>query len=153
MQPEKICRLQSTNLHGVRSAKRTDLCFAICRFIQVVFIASCTISFSVSNSFWYFLHERQTDFYQYSLPTSLQKPNMVERAACPPPPSPSLSISLSRPQSLSLFFISLSLSLSISFLRPDQLRLDSWLQLWLRRHYWIELYSVAVPNGPHSPST
>ena len=32
----KICRLQSTNQEGFRSAH--DLCFAICRFSQVVFI-------------------------------------------------------------------------------------------------------------------
>ena len=33
--PEKIYRSQSTNLEGVRSVYRTDLCFAICRFCQV----------------------------------------------------------------------------------------------------------------------
>ena len=36
--PEKICRSKSTNQEGVRSAHRTDLCFSICRFSQVVFI-------------------------------------------------------------------------------------------------------------------
>ena len=35
---EKICRSKSTNQEGVRSAHRTDLCFSICRFSQVVFI-------------------------------------------------------------------------------------------------------------------
>ena len=54
---ENICRSQCTNQEGVRFAHRTDLCFAICRFSQVVFFfsqaASCTISFSISNSFWF----------------------------------------------------------------------------------------------------
>ena len=36
--PEKICRSKSTNQEGVRSAHRTDLCFSINRFSQVVFI-------------------------------------------------------------------------------------------------------------------
>ena len=36
--PEKICRSKSTNQEGVHSAHRTDLCFSICRFSQVVFI-------------------------------------------------------------------------------------------------------------------
>ena len=36
--PEKICRSQITNQEGVRFAHRTDLCFSICRFSQVVFI-------------------------------------------------------------------------------------------------------------------
>ena len=35
---EKICRSQSTNQEGIRSAQRTDLCFAICRFSTVRFI-------------------------------------------------------------------------------------------------------------------
>ena len=34
----KICRSQSTNQQGIHSAHRTDLCFAIFRFSQVVFI-------------------------------------------------------------------------------------------------------------------
>ena len=33
-----VCRSKSTNQEGVRSAHRTDLCFSICRFSQVVFI-------------------------------------------------------------------------------------------------------------------
>ena len=36
--PQKICRSKSTNQEGVRSAHRSDLCFSICRFSQVVFI-------------------------------------------------------------------------------------------------------------------
>ena len=35
---KKIRRSKSTNLEGVRSAHRTDLCFSICRLSQVVFI-------------------------------------------------------------------------------------------------------------------
>ena len=34
----EICRSKSTNQDGIRSAHRTDLCFSICRFSQVVFI-------------------------------------------------------------------------------------------------------------------
>ena len=51
-------QIENTNQEGVRSAHRTDLCFLICRFSQVVFIpraTSRTISFSISNSFWYYL--------------------------------------------------------------------------------------------------
>ena len=36
--PEKICRLQRTKQEGIRSTRPTDLCFAICRFSQVVSI-------------------------------------------------------------------------------------------------------------------
>ena len=36
--PEKICRSKSTNQEGLRCGQRTDLCFSICRFSQVVSI-------------------------------------------------------------------------------------------------------------------
>ena len=43
---------------GVLSAHQTDLCFSICRFSQVVCYppsaTSRTISFSISNSWWWF---------------------------------------------------------------------------------------------------
>ena len=55
--PEKIFRSKSTNQEGVRSAHRTDLCFSIWRFSQVVFIPRAQPHaqslFSISNSFWY----------------------------------------------------------------------------------------------------
>ena len=35
---QKVCRSKSTNQEGVRSAHRTDLCFSICRFSEVVYI-------------------------------------------------------------------------------------------------------------------
>ena len=54
---KKICRSKSTNQEGVRFAHRTDLCFSICRFSQVVFIPRAQPHaqslFSISNSFWY----------------------------------------------------------------------------------------------------
>ena len=48
---QKIYRSQSTNQEGVRSAHRTDLCFAICRSSQVRFI---TPSHLTHNLFFYF---------------------------------------------------------------------------------------------------
>ena len=54
--PEKICRSKSTNQEGFRSAPRTDLCFSICRFSQVLFIPRAQPHaqslFSISNSFF-----------------------------------------------------------------------------------------------------
>ena len=48
---------KAQNQEGVRSAHRTDLCFSIWRFSQVVFIPRAhphaQSLFSISNSFWY----------------------------------------------------------------------------------------------------
>ena len=49
--PEKICRSQSTNQSAELNERLPDLCFAICRFSQVRFIAPSHLT---HNLFFYF---------------------------------------------------------------------------------------------------
>ena len=58
--PEKICRSQSANQSAELNRRLTDLCLAICRFFQVMLspqATSRTISFTISNSVWYWYND------------------------------------------------------------------------------------------------